>query len=71
MYESDNLTGSQIIICEHTEWKSSNIIPWILGRIVLTTSGYVIEFTGKLPLTFTLTLFYFVPLLTYPDFLIV
>jgi hypothetical protein len=45
MYQDANLKGSQIIINEHTEWKVSNIIPYVWGRIVVTTSGHVIEFT--------------------------
>ncbi len=47
MYEKANLTGSQIIISEHTEWKASNLIPYVWGRFVVTSSGYVIEFTDK------------------------
>jgi hypothetical protein len=47
MYDNSGITGSQIIISEHTEWKSSNLIPYVWGRSVVTTSGYVIEFTGK------------------------
>jgi hypothetical protein len=47
MYDNAGLTGSQIIISEHTEWKTSNLIPYVWGRAVVTTSGYLIEFTGK------------------------
>jgi hypothetical protein len=47
LYEEANLSGSQIIISEHTEWKSSNIIPYVWGSATVTTSGYVVEFKDK------------------------
>jgi hypothetical protein len=47
MYDKSGLTGSQIIIGEHTEWKTSNLIPYVWGSATVTTSGYLIEFTGK------------------------
>jgi type III secretory pathway lipoprotein EscJ len=47
MYDNSGIVGSQVIISEHTEWKTSNLIPYVWGRAVVTTSGYLIEFTGK------------------------
>jgi len=47
MFEKSGIKGSQVIISEHTEWKTSNLIPYVWGRAVVTTSGYLIEFTGK------------------------
>jgi hypothetical protein len=45
MYESAKLSGSQCIINEHTEWKLSNLIPYVWGSATVTTSGLIIEFT--------------------------
>jgi hypothetical protein len=47
MYDEAALSGSQIIISEHTEWKTSNLIPYVWGSATVTTSGYVVEFTDK------------------------
>jgi hypothetical protein len=47
LYNNASLQGSQAIIGEHTEYKTSNIIPYLWGRAIATTSGYVIEFTGE------------------------
>jgi hypothetical protein len=47
MYDNSGIEGSQMIICEHTEWKISSLIPYIWGSATVTTSGYLIEFTGK------------------------
>jgi hypothetical protein len=45
MYKEANLSGSQCIINEHTEWRTANLIPYVWGSATVTTSGYVIEFT--------------------------
>ncbi len=45
MYDEAQLSGSQCIINEHTEWKTSNLIPYVWGSATVTTSGYIIEFT--------------------------
>lgn len=45
MFENANLQGAQTIISEHTEWKTSSVIPFVWGSATVTTSGYVVEFT--------------------------
>ena len=44
MYENAGLSGSQIIIDKHIEFKTNNIIPGIWGSIKATSTGTVIEF---------------------------
>jgi hypothetical protein len=43
MYDNAKLEGSQIIICEQTEFKVSNYI--IAEQATVAVSGYVVEFT--------------------------
>jgi hypothetical protein len=38
MYDEAQLSGSQCIINEHTEWKTSNLIPYVWGTATVTTS---------------------------------
>ncbi len=45
MYKDAKLSGSQCIINEHTEWKTSNLIPYVWSSATVTTTGLVIEFT--------------------------
>tara|TARA_B110000503_G_scaffold139824_1_gene229160 strand:- start:763 stop:1131 length:369 start_codon:yes stop_codon:yes gene_type:complete len=44
MYDEANLTGSQIIIDKHIEFRTSNFIPGIWGSIKATATGTLIEF---------------------------
>jgi hypothetical protein len=45
MMENADLKGAQCIINEHTEWKTSAVIPYFWGSTTVTTSGTIIEFT--------------------------
>lgn len=47
MYENTELKGAQCVINEHTEWKASNINPYMWGTVSVTTSGTVIEFNNN------------------------
>jgi len=44
MYNEANLSGSQIIIDKHIEFKTNNLIPGVWGSIKATATGTVIEF---------------------------